>query len=263
GANFNFGLDDVLFPVALRCRNISRQTKAFKRGERDIVSAPDAGFKHASAPHGNIVALGDIVDFLGLGETADAADFNVDDAAGACLKCEIGVARVVNGFVESDRGLDLFLQPSMQLDFVVPQRLLNHQQLERVEFTQVLRFVERISGIGVDAEYNVGPARADLFENVQVPAGLDLDFDASVTGGQFGRDLLEKLLGRILNANRNPAGNFAARSTKQFPKRLLLESRFSVPHRVLEPCFRHPMPTDASKQRRAVATGGDIRALKK
>ncbi len=102
---------------------------------------------------------------------------------------------VANRFVETNCGLDRLLQARMQIDFIVPKRLLDHEQLEGVELAQVLNLVQRVSGIRVHTKQNIGPARANLFQNIQVPSRLDLDLDSPVASRQFGLDLLQKLFG--------------------------------------------------------------------
>ena len=50
------------------------------------------------------------------------------------------IAGVVDGFVQADRGPQLLLQAGVVVDVVVPQRLLDHQQIELVELAQVFEF---------------------------------------------------------------------------------------------------------------------------
>src|SRR5579859_5338471 len=147
------------------------------------MGAANAGFEHATAPHGDVVVAADIMNFDGFGESADASDFSVDDAACAALKGKGGGAGVHDRFVEADRSAQFFLQTRVVVDVVVPKRLLDHQQIELIEEPEVLDLIEGVGGVRVATEGDVGPARADAFENVDVPAGLDFDFDATVAGG--------------------------------------------------------------------------------
>ena len=55
--------------------------------------------------------MGHVVDSDGLTESAHASKFDVDDLAGAQLQRGLRVAPAVNGFVQADAGLELFLQP--------------------------------------------------------------------------------------------------------------------------------------------------------
>src|SRR6267378_571674 len=52
-SNFHRGFDDVFVPVAVACRNITRQSETRKRGHRNVVGAADTGFQHASTPDRN------------------------------------------------------------------------------------------------------------------------------------------------------------------------------------------------------------------
>ena len=53
----NFGIDNVLFPVAGASGDVAGQRKIGLRGHGDVVGAADAGFEHASAPDGDAFGL--------------------------------------------------------------------------------------------------------------------------------------------------------------------------------------------------------------
>src|ERR1035441_9158721 len=236
---------------------IAGQAEVLQRRERDILGASDASLQHSATPDGNIVGLAKVVDLQRFGESAHAADLDVDDAAGAGFNREGGAAHADDRFVEADRGAQFLLQARVVVDVVVPQRLLNHQQVELVELAQVLDLVERVSGISVAAQGDLGPARADPLQHVHVPARLDFDFDAAVASRQLDLDFFQKLLDRILNAYRNTAGDFAARAAEQLPQRQLLLRRLGVPESVFERGLGHAVGADFGEQRRALAGGVD------
>src|ERR1035438_6425243 len=112
GRSFHLGRDDVLFPVALTGRDVAGEHEVGQAGEGDIVGAPDAGLEHAAAPDRNAGGLRDIVDAFGLAESGDAAELDVDDAAGVQLDGLLGVTRGANALVEADGGLELGLERS-------------------------------------------------------------------------------------------------------------------------------------------------------
>ena len=101
---------------------------------------------------------------------------------------------VVDGLVETEARLKLPLQLGMEIKIVVPQRLLDHQQVESVKLFQVLNLLERVGGIGVAAQKNLWPAGAYLLEYLYIPARLALHLDATVACRQFSVDFLEQLL---------------------------------------------------------------------
>src|SRR5438270_4690621 len=105
----------------------------------------------------------------------------------------------------------------MVVNIVVPKRLLDHQQIELVEFAQVLDLIQRIGGIRIATQDDVRPARANLFENIDIPSRLHLDLDASVTGSQFRLDLFQQLFDRILDADGNTALDLTAGPAQQLP----------------------------------------------
>src|ERR1022692_1421211 len=104
------------------------------------------------------------MNFLCFAEAAHASNLDVENPGSANFKREVGVSRIENRFVETNRGSNRFLQPGMKIDFVVPKRLLDHEQVEGIEFAQVLNFVKRVSGICVHTENDIRPARPDFFE---------------------------------------------------------------------------------------------------
>src|ERR1035437_4233637 len=79
---FDGGRDDVPLPVTLAGGDVAGEHEVGQAGEGDVVGAPDAGLQHAAAPDRNAGCLGDIVHAFGLAESGDAAELDVDDAAG-------------------------------------------------------------------------------------------------------------------------------------------------------------------------------------
>ena len=114
--------------------------------------AADAGLEHAAAPDRDAALFGGVVDGDGLGEAADAADLDVDDAAGLHVDGGECVAAVANGFVETDAGVEALLQHGVEVEVVVPERLLDHEQVELVPAGDVVEVRHAVGGVGVAAE---------------------------------------------------------------------------------------------------------------
>src|ERR1700720_4698858 len=140
----------------------------------------------------------------------------------------------------------------MKIDFIIPQRLLDHEQIERVDLAQMLKLIERVGGIRVHTENDIRPAGADLLEHIQIPSRLHLDLDPTVSRRQLSFDLLKKLFRRVLNPDRNAARDLAPRSSQQLPERQLFLPRLRVPHRIFERGFRHAVAADSGKPRRTI-----------
>ena len=134
------------------------------------------------------------MNLLGLAETAHAPHFHVDDPAGAQFDCGLGVARVVDGFIQAKAGLELLLQLRMEIKIVMPERLLDHEQVEAIEFFQVVDLAQRVGRVGVTAQQDVRPTVADLAQDLQVPARLAFYLDPPIAGGQLGFNFLQQLL---------------------------------------------------------------------
>ena len=180
-------------PVTAGGGDVAGKREVGQRRQGDVVRAADAGLEHSSAPDGNAALFGCVVDGDGFAEAADAADLDVDDAAGLHVDCGEGVAAVANGFVETDGGLEALLQHGVEVEVVVPEGLLDHQQVELVPAGDVVEVLHAVGGVGVAAERDVRPAVANGLEDVVVPAGLALQLDALIAGGEFGGDLVHQL----------------------------------------------------------------------
>ena len=97
--------------------------------------AADARFEHAAAPYGNAMFLTDIVDALGFGESAHAAEFDVDDSAG--LDSIAARHDAPSGCTRRGRWAFRFaLELGVIDDVIVSERLLDHHQVEVVELLQ-------------------------------------------------------------------------------------------------------------------------------
>ena len=92
---------------------------------------------------------------------ADAAELDVDDAAGTQLDRGGSVMSVVNGFVEANGGANLRLQFSMIENIVPGERLFDHHEIVGVEFPQVSGLVEAVRRICIDHELNGREALAN------------------------------------------------------------------------------------------------------
>ena len=121
--------------------------------------------------------------------------------------------------------------------------------MKLVKLAQVLELVQRVGGIGVHAQRDVGPAPAHFFQHVDVPARLHLELDPAIPRCQLRFDPLQQLLVRVLNPDRHAARNLTPGPAQQLPERLLLRPRFRIPERVLQRRFRHPVTANPRQQR--------------
>src|SRR5260370_38409268 len=82
GADRDRGLDDVLGPVTAGGGDVAGKREVRQRGQGDVVGAADAGLQHAAAPDRDAAFGGGVVHGDRFAEAADAANLDVDDAAG-------------------------------------------------------------------------------------------------------------------------------------------------------------------------------------
>ena len=113
--------------------------------------------------------------------SADAAQLDIDNAARADLDGLARIVRRMNGLIEADRSSDLALKLGMVDHIFVVQRLLEHHHLEFIHPSEEVDIVERVCGIGIAHQQNLGKGGSHLPHHLHVPARLDLDFDAAVT----------------------------------------------------------------------------------
>src|SRR5712664_3530233 len=127
GRDFDGRIDEVFFPVAFAGGNVAGQSVAGQGRDGDVVNAPDAAFEHAAAPDWNVARQAERLDLPSAGVAAGAAELDVNDARGAEVESSLRITGVANGFVEANRGLQLFLELGMVEDVIPPERLLHHQ----------------------------------------------------------------------------------------------------------------------------------------
>src|SRR4029077_11243111 len=114
----DLGIDEVLQPIPLAGGYVAGQREIRKRRECNIVSAADAGFKHAAAPDGYASLLAKIVDTARHRVATDAAKLDVDDLAGAEFHRGARLLFGMNAFVKAYRRVESFLQLDVAIEIV-------------------------------------------------------------------------------------------------------------------------------------------------
>ena len=217
------------------------------------MGAADAAFEHAAVPHRNAVRGAQVMELDRGLVAAHPSRLDVDDPARLRVNRVARDAHRVDRLVQADRRLDARLQHRVVHYIVVVERLLDQQQVERIEARQQGRVLKRVGGVGVDLQGDVAELRADALDRRDVPSGLDLDLDALVTGGQLLLDLLQQLVEGVLDADRNARGNAIAGTAEDLRERLPLEPRVQIPDGHLDAGLRHVMAADAPQRRVDVA----------
>ena len=81
------------------------------------------------------------------------------------------ITSVIDRLIQADRGLQLLLQPGVEIQVVVPQRLLDHQQSKLVEFLQVLDIIKSVRRVRVATDQDVRPALANALQHEDALSG--------------------------------------------------------------------------------------------
>src|SRR5207249_2874638 len=203
-----------------------------------------------AAPHGNVASATYVVDLARGGESSHAAQLDVDDLRRAEFD---GLARVlgaVDRLIQADRSQHLALEPRVVHQIVPPERLLDHHEVKAVERLQALEVVKRVRGVRVGHQSDARKPGANASQRFRVPARLDFYLDALVAGGELALDLLDQLLERVLNADRNAARDFVERSADELGQTHASLLRFNIPKRVFKGGLGHVVTADGTKARR-------------
>ena len=135
----------------------------------------------------------------------------------------------MNGFIETDGRVDLFLKFGVIDHVFVVQWLLEHHQVVLIHLLERVDVRQRVRRVRITHEWYVWKSCAHLANDFDVPSRLNLDFDATVAGFHFRVDLLQQFVDRWLNSNRDTTVDALSRSSQQFPKLNAFQLGLKVP----------------------------------
>ena len=98
----------------------------------------------------------------------------------------------------------------MLVNVIVPQRLLNHQQVQVVHLRQMIRVCQRVRAVRVQHQRNVGQGSPYPARQFHVPARLNLQLDAAVALCQPLIDDRQCCFHARLDADAHPDNRFPA-----------------------------------------------------
>ena len=113
---------------------------------------------------------------------------------------------------------------------------------------QMLRILQRVGGISVDGESNLGERLADGANEIQVFARFDFQFDTLIARGDRYGHFFTKHVGTCLQSDRNTTRDFVSGTAKQLCERNFLLLRFNVPKSIFQSGARHFMPADLAER---------------
>ena len=251
-------LGEVLQPVAVRCGGVAGEREVRQTGEGEVGRAAESGLEHPTAPHGHAVDLAHVVHPLGLEVPANASGLDVDDR---CRTQRDRVGRALgrhDRLVEADRGLHLLGEECVVPEVVGGQRLLDEQEPERVELSEVFGVLEHVRRVRVDLQHQVvTKTLAHSGHPFDVDAGLDLELDPDVAVVEVPGDLVEQLLGRVEDPDRHPGGHALGDRAEPMSERLTRGAQLGVEDRHLEGRLGHRVPLEHRQDRRHVL-GRDV-----
>src|SRR6185369_1129516 len=89
------------------------------------------------------------------------------------------------------------------------ERLLDHHQLKSIQLTEELHVVKRVRRICINHQRHVGKLSPHCGYWFDVPAGLDLDLDASITFSDVTSHSIEQLIHCVKDADSHARWNGA------------------------------------------------------
>src|SRR5450432_2524449 len=177
----HFRFNNILCPIAFAGGDVAGQREIRKCGERDVVRASDARFQHAAAPHRHGGALAQIMNALRDAEAAHTAQLDIYNFARAERDGGPGLLFRVDALVETDGGVQFFLQLDVAVEIVPSEGLLDHHQVEAFELFQQRPVFQAVSGVGVDHQFDARKILPQPANEFQVLPRLNFDFDALVS----------------------------------------------------------------------------------
>ncbi len=152
-------------------------------------------------------------------------------------------------FVEAQRGAQGPGQLGVADQVVVPERLLDAEQVEGVQGGEGPAGGTGIAAIAVDLEGEGPEVGADSGDRLDVPSRVDLQLDPPVALGHPLADRSDQGLHRVGHANRD-AGHHLATGRPQAGGQGLVEGlAFGIEHGKLEGRLGHPVPLHPTEQR--------------
>ncbi len=137
----------------------------------------------------------------------------------------------------------------VRINIVPAQRLLDHDQVKRIQLLQKWRILQPICRVGIHHQTNARKTFAKRPRRLHIHARLDFDFDALVTRRQAPFQLSpisSSIVGWMPIGH--AARNLLAHSAEKFGQRNILLLGFSVPDRCLKSALRHIVPANTRKQ---------------
>mgnify|MGYP007107674785 CR=1 FL=1 len=121
-----------------------------------------------------------VVDGPRLGPAAHARRLDVEDVARSQGHGRAGVVQRGDALVQAEGRGDLRAQPAVIVDVLIAERLLQHEQVERVERLQRGGVGQSVGRVGVEHQRDVRELGAHGPRQLHVVARLDLQLDAPV-----------------------------------------------------------------------------------
>ena len=140
------------------------------------------------------------------------------------------------------------------------ERLLDHQQIIGVELAEVIRVGERVGRVGVDREHDPRVPPADLADDRDVRARLDLELDAAVAETEIATHALVQGVHAGLDAQAHSDLDPVAHSSDETGDGLAAQPRDEVHERELDSRLGHGVAAERAEARSQVVQVADLLA---
>src|SRR5688572_19615704 len=135
----------------------------------------------------------DIVNGARFSMTTNAPQLDVDNATRADPDCLARVVGRMDGLVETDWRLNLFLEFGVVDHVLIVQRLFDHHQVVSIHLFEHTDVGKRVRRIRVTHQIDFRKRGSYLPYDIDIPARFDLDLDTAITGFDLCVDLCQQL----------------------------------------------------------------------
>ena len=140
-------------------------------------------------------------------------------------------------------------------EVVVVKGLLDHQEVERVELAKHAHVPERVRGVRVDRQQDIGVRPTNGSDALDVGAGLDLQLDPPIPLREVAGDLLEEALGGRGDADGDATDHPFAFGAEERCEGTVLGAQRRVHERVDDRRLRHRV---TSRERENALDAADL-----
>ena len=107
----------------------------------------------------------------GIGQTSDAADFDIDDVRTPQRRATLRIVHRVNALVQTDRIPDFFPEKGVKVNIMLIQRLFDHQQMKTIPVRNQIKIGIAVGVVRVHHKADIRKFTADRLNVRRIETG--------------------------------------------------------------------------------------------